>query len=132
MILIVDGAEYDLHQVVGGAAIGDLRDLKKLTRGELGEGFEGVTQKTISQMFIWFGEQIKAGGDTSGFSEDDSFLLHMSAVFFLALRSKDPAATWADAGRVRVDQFSFRIEVEDEAPKAPPSDPVESIENPST
>ena len=141
----VQGVDYDLSEIVNAAAIGDIRTLKKLTKGmdaglPDGETFQGVTPKTFSDLFISLQERADELTE-AGLLSDDGFLIHMQALIWLTKRQTDWTVPWeaADgANRVKLNEFQFVPDVEDapavEDPKvpAPDSDPVENPPSPQT
>lgn len=125
----VQGTDYDVRDLVQGAPIGDVRDLKKITKGMLdrvddGPAFQGVSPATFSAMFVDLGEKAAAGEiDEAKLLDDDNFLLHMQALIWLAKRREDWGATWdAVAGRVPMNGWQF-IPDEDDEPEVAQDDP---------
>lgn len=141
----VQGVDYDIAEIVGGAALGDVRLLQKVTKGmdaDLPEGktFQGVSPRTFRDLFDRLQSSAAAGDiDEAGLLEDAGFTLHMQALIWLARRSDDRTFTWDAAGDVPLNGFGFIPEPGDEGageaeadPKVPASDPVGGDPQPQT
>lgn len=147
MKFIVEETEYDVADIVQAAPLEDVRNLRKITKGLIDQDdgtFQGVSPRTFSNLFTGLAERIEKARaeledptDEVALSklaaevlDDDSFLLHMQALIWLAHR-KDAPITFEEAGRTPLN--GFRIEGDDEEeddpdPKVPASDPDGSPE----
>ena len=110
MKINIDGYEYALFEAVGGAALGDLRTLKR----EL-----GVTVKSIKDMFADMSKTLKKkGASVLDLLDDDAFIDNMIGLIFLARRKAGEDITIADAEKVSFQNVTLVMEDEDLNPKA--------------
>ena len=143
MRLVVGSESFPLFESIQSAGIGDIRDIRKITKGLIdpedngGVPFQGVTPKTFSALFEVMTETakakaaaLKAGVDAPDDDDpafDDLFFLHMQSLVWLARRKAGLQVTF-DECNVPADGFTFAADPEDvevdEAPKDSPADVV--------
>jgi hypothetical protein len=126
MKLVVGDDSYDLVSSVQGAGIGDLRNLKALTKGLLdvddngGVAFPGVTVKTFAALFEGLQDSEQAD-----LASDMNFLLHMQALVWLAKRKAGEPVSFDDCG-IPLDGFTFADDPTDEEASSPKDAPAEA------
>lgn len=106
---------YGLEESVNDAALGDLLVLKTKTKTP---EFSGVSIKTISDMFISLGERSQqADFNAVDLLDDESFIINMIGVVYLARRKAGEQVTFEDAGRAAFTDIEIVADEEDDAPK---------------
>jgi hypothetical protein len=130
MKVTIAGVPYEFSGI-NGAPIGDVRNLKKITKGlvdpeeivgedgkiTLGPRFQGVTAKTFQE----FAAQWSDGYDPYELLSDESFLLHLQALVYLCRRAAGDEVTFDDCSvpldSIGFDQADDEEEVDPGAPK---------------
>lgn len=122
MKIVIDSVVYDVMESMQGAALGDLRTLKKET---------GVSVRSISQTFMNMGERMKDDDgdlDPSLLLEDEDFLDSMIGLIWLARRKAGEKVTLEDAADTSFNAFHLDFDDDEEEPELPKDEAAESTD----
>lgn len=111
----VGSGVYGLEESVNDAALGDLLVLKTKTKTA---DFAGVSIKTIAEMFTTLGKRSSDDDfNPVDLLDDESFIVNMIGVIYLARRKAGESLTVEDAGRASFTDLEIMSDEEDDAPK---------------
>lgn len=110
----VGDSVYGLEESVNDAALGDLLVLKVKTKTA---DYSGVSIKTIADTFTALGKKAEAEDFTPlSLLDDESFIVNMIGIVFLARRKAGETVTFEDASRASFTDIQILAD-EDDAPK---------------
>jgi hypothetical protein len=128
MKFIIQGVEYPGDSIYS-PSLGDLRSIKKQT---VTDTYPGVTQRSVMDTFIRWGEAFGDGSAVIALLEDDVFTINMQALAWFLKRKAGEQVTFAELDSLSMADIQIGIEPGDVPNPKASSDPVEGSEVPST
>lgn len=128
MKFIIQGVEYPGEDIYS-PSLGDLRSIKQQTATAT---YAGVTQKSVLDTFMQWGEAFGDGPAVMLLLEDDIFTLNMQAFAWFLKRKAGEKVTFADLDSLSMADIQVGVEPGDIPDPKVSSDPVEEGEVPST
>ena len=128
MKFIIQGVEYPGESVYS-PSLGDLRSIKRQTATET---YSGVTQKSVMETFVRWGEAFGDGPAVMALLEDDIFTINMQALAWFLKRKAGEQVTFADLDSLSMSDIQIGVEPGDIPDPKASSDPVEEVAAPST
>lgn len=128
MKFIIRDVEYPADSIYS-PSLGDLRSIKKQTATE---DYPGVTQRSVMDTFIRWGEAFGDGPAVVALLEDDIFTINMQALAWFLKRAAGEQVTFAELDSLSMADIQIGIEPGDVPDPKVSSDPVEESEAPST
>lgn len=128
MKFIIRGVEYPGESVYS-PSLGDLRSIKLQTATET---YSGVTQKSVMETFIRWGEAFGDGSAVMALLEDDIFTINMQALAWFLKRKAGEQVTFADLDSLSMADIQIGVESGDIPDPKVTSDLVEEAKVPST
>lgn len=128
MKFIIQGSEYDGDSIYS-PSLGDLRSIKRQTCTDT---YGGVTQKSVLDAFIRWGDAFGDGPAVMKLLEDDIFTINMQALAWFLKRKAGEDVTFAELDSLSMADIQIGIEPGDIPDPKVSTDPVEDSEAAST
>jgi hypothetical protein len=128
MKFIIQGVEYPGDSIYS-PSLGDLRSIKKQT---VSDDYAGVTQRSVMDTFIRWGEAFGDGPAVVALLEDDVFTINMQALVWFLKRKAGEQVTFTDLDSLSMADIQIGVEPGDVPDPKASTDLAEGSEATST